>query len=743
MKGNVTYIKEKNGYGFILGEDKMDYFFHFSQLKNCNIDSLSEGDLLEFTPLNNNDKLQAANINRVIININVPSSTNTTQIKTSPGINPMFSSNHFTDEERNIISVLAKTFYVTNGGTTLNLGTTSTYRYCLIKPTDFFSEQFNLTREISVIFSDYETFEPRSFDAISEIYRRNTQKFRIDKICSIVISKDPSVVEKIYNILKHDLEMQVIIPFTYSELSLGNQTDLITHRFRTHFYDRDLFAFESPLKKDIYFFGRREYIHQLINRHNSAENSGIFGLRRSGKTSILQAIDRALKITNSMCIFLDCQDLYHFTWYKTLFFIINNIYSRTEMKLCNSEEMYTEENANFLFAEDLKAVISQSSQDVLLLFDEIEQITPELSLNENWKTGHDFIKLWQTIRSNFHKLGNKFTFIIAGTNPSAIETISFNGHPNPLYNQLKSDSYITPFNFENTKEMVNKLGGYMGLNFDDIVCARLTQDFGGHPYLIRHYCSSINRFISEKCISKPVKISSAIYNQVMPDFTQNSADNYCRFILTVLIDYYPEENIFLEQLALGNLTSTDITNQNPLLISHLIGYGIIENNKNVLDFRIEILKNYLSRKFTYKKLYLSDDEKWAEISERRNRIEPKLRTIVRTQLKVQYGSAAKQKVLDSMRNDLKTKYSHLSYEDLFNTDKCEIYFSQLGIMVENNWGNCFHNLFSKNKQVIKSYFTIINNLRSDCHAASINDSEMDSFRGAMSSLEKEINNYFS
>lgn len=60
---------------------------------------MSEGDLLEFTPLNNNDKLQAANINRVIININVPSSTNTTQIKTSPGINPMFSSNHFTDEE--------------------------------------------------------------------------------------------------------------------------------------------------------------------------------------------------------------------------------------------------------------------------------------------------------------------------------------------------------------------------------------------------------------------------------------------------------------------------------------------------------------------------------------------------------------------------------------------------------------------------------------------------------------------
>ena len=142
---------------------------------------------------------------------------------------------------------------------------------------------------------------------------------------------------------------------------------------------------------------------------------------------------------------------------------------------------------------------------------------------------------------------------MAGTNPSAIEQITINKHDNPLYNQLKAESYLPPFQVIDTKDMVNKLGGYMGLCFDDVVCAKLTQDFGGHPYLIRHFCSTINQYVNENRLTKPLIISMAIYDKVMPMFVEKSADNYCRFILNVLEDYYPEENRFLQELALGNL----------------------------------------------------------------------------------------------------------------------------------------------------------------------------------------------
>ena len=152
--------------------------------------------------------------------------------------------------------------------------------------------------------------------------------------------------------------------------------------------------------------------------------------------------------------------------------------------------------------------------------------------------------------------------------------------------------------------------------------------------MIRHFCSTINQYVNENRLTKPLIISMAIYDKVMPMFVEKSADNYCRFILNVLEDYYPEENRFLQELALGNLKDSDT--YDPQIIAHLLGYGIIENNQDVLGFKVEVLKNYLSRKYSYKRLNLTNEEKWAEISERRNRLEPQLRTIVKMQLRSKY-----------------------------------------------------------------------------------------------------------
>ena len=737
MKGNVAKKIQNRGFGFILGKDRKEYFFHMSALLNCSWDNIEEGDAVTFNNIERSGKLVAYKVEKYYGDYE----TSDIREKIYAGIHPMVKMDSFSKEEKKIIKTLGNVFYVTNSGEKIILGASSEYRYCLVKPTDFFSEQFNLKREIVVIFAEYEHFEPRTFDAISEVYKRNQQHFRIDRICSLIISKDDGVEEEIHHILKNDTEMQVVIPFRYSELQGGDCKTLIVKRFREYFYERDLFAFESPLKKDIYFFGRREYVHELISRHNSGENSGVFGLRRSGKTSVLQAIERAAQFTETVCVFVDCQDLYHYSWNIALFTIISLVNNKMGSLIDINKNVYTEDEANSQFALDLEEIIDKSKKDLLLLFDEIEQITPKLGMKENWRDGDDFVKFWQTIRSNFHKWGNRFTFILAGTNPSAIEQISINKHDNPLYNQLKAESYLPPFKVSDTKDMVNKLGGYMGMIFDDVVCAKLTQDFGGHPYLMRHFCSTINQYINENKLSKPITISLAIYNKVMPIFVEKSADNYCRFILKVLEDYYPEENMFLQKLALGNLNESDM--YDPQMVAHLLGYGIIESNQGLLEFKVEVLKNYLSRKYSYKRQNLTNEEKWAEISERRNRLEIKLRTIVKMQLKVKYGTNAKQKVLDSMRPDLKVKYHNLQYNDLFDPKKCEIYFNQLGNLIDKHWDACFKNIFSKNIATITAFFTIINDLRLECHTSPVTDEEMDNFRGTVTQLEKEVSNWLS
>lgn len=43
MTGTIKNVNMDKGYGFINGEDKKEYFFHRSALKNCSLGDLEKG----------------------------------------------------------------------------------------------------------------------------------------------------------------------------------------------------------------------------------------------------------------------------------------------------------------------------------------------------------------------------------------------------------------------------------------------------------------------------------------------------------------------------------------------------------------------------------------------------------------------------------------------------------------------------------------------------------------------------
>jgi len=732
-KGIVCRLHRRKGYGFIRATNGDEIFFHANDLINVRYEKLEEGNIVYFDAALIPQGYSALKVERQLEN------------KTTPGINPNAKLNHFDNSEKTIIKALARIFYLTNGGNILRMGIDSQYSYCLLKPTSFFSEQFNLHREIVLIFSNYDTFEPRTLDAISKVHLV-LPELRLDKICSVIISKDPQFEVKLKDLLKSNAEMQIVIPFSYSELlSLINNSrsfyDFVIARFRIYFYERDLFAFFAPLQKDLYFFGRQAYVQDLVNKHFSHENCGVFGLRRSGKTSVLNAVHRTLDRIDRKWVWIDGQLLSHMKWNASLYYLVQVIYQKFDLQLLHTKEEYTFEQAAVLFEHDMISCNEQlENESLLLLFDEIEHITFDIALSNHWKEGEDFIYFWRAIRAYYQKYPEKMTFIIAGTNPKAIETALIKGYDNPLFKQLSSDKYLGSFSVQDTKEMINKLGSYMGLHFDDIVCANITQEMGGHPFLIRQLCSEINTFINENSLSKPIIITKAIYDQVLPLFEENDLSDYCEMILNVLKLNYPEEHKMLECIALEDGATLASQGGNKSIFSHLIGYGLIEKSGGFFGFRNEAVKKYIQGKNKYCKFLKTDEEKWAEISERRNGIEPNLRKIVKLQLKSFLGEQkARTKVLAAMLPDKEKKYSTLSYNDLFDTKKCEVYFYQMSKIIIDNWKE-FSNVFSVNRPTFQSYTTIINNLRADCHASSVTELEMQSFRGAISCLEEEINN---
>lgn len=722
MQGNLYYIAESNNYGFITGTDEEEYFFHKKDLLNCKVDDLYEGDLLEFTEGKNEKGLCATNI-RKIGGVQIGQNGNV-----SPGINPLICLDHFSKAEKHIISELQKIFYITNGGKIIKIGQ-STYKYCLAKPTSVFSEQFNLQREIIIVFSDYLTFEPRSLDAAAQvIIETQRSTLRVERICNILISSDPNIELKIRDLLKNDLDMQVVVPFTYQEFENKIDENKILNRFREFFFDRDLFAQSAPIQKDLYFFGRRDYVQSLVNRAMTGEHSGVFGLRRSGKTSVLYAIKRALTRNKIKSILIDCQKMHLYRWNEVLYELLKDIATIYNQKINYTANEFTEKRATSLFHQELNRIIDDK---LVILFDEIEHLTFDISITDHWKNGKDFILFWQAIRSFYQTYPNKIAVIIAGTNPKINETPIIAGYDNPMYEQLTNDTFLPAFDLQHTSEMVKKLGGYMGMNFSDEVCTYLTTDFGGHPFLIRRVCSSINKYAQKK-LSKPLNVTKAIYNQAKNLFISSEADRFCELILHVLIQSYANEYAALKHLALsGDYSEVDTT-----ILSHLLGYNIVYESNGVYDFKIEIIKDYLNRTYKFENKNLSQEEKRTEISIRRNKVEQNLRKIIKTQLLSKYNQTiASQRVIVCLEAKYQAKATSLSYNDLFNPHKNNIFFKDLAKIIENNWG-CFVNIFNQKKQFTMAQLNIINDLRVDCHAIDISDTEFATFRAAITWLEK-------
>lgn len=653
----------------------------------------------------------------------------------------------FSVEEKEIIKFLSsKDWFITR---TENVQIAqSSYKLLLMKPSPSITNAFNLHREIVVAFSPYDSFEPRSIDAIEYL---NIQELRLEEICSVLISKDNDVEQKVSTILKSNQEARVIIPFSYSEIikNIKNK-DYLSNKFRKNFYSRDLFAIQDPLKKDLYFFGRTELIHSIINKHLSGENAGIFGLRKTGKTSILYGVERALERKKSISVFIDCQTLHLKPWNIALMHIIQSIQQKCSLKKADLKllDNYDKEHfvADYFYDDILTAYNKSGKKSILLIFDEVENITFDTSLSESWKSGNDFIKFWQIVRSTYQKYREKniFTYLVTGTNPRCIEKPTINKVDNPIFAQFPP-MYIPAFDISQTKEMLDKLGGYMGLKFNDIAGAKLVEDFGGHPLLMRQMCSFIHRSIDD---DRPCTINKTRYEKLKDKFysDENGFLKYAQMVLEVLDNWYNDEFQMLTWLSIGEIdTFNGLSELSPEYITHLSNYGIIEKSDEEYSFKIEALKLYLSNKNKYKKINLSTSEKQSEISTRRNNLEPKIRKIVRSQLLAFLGeNEAKKKIINELYGSKKVnEYMSHNYSDFFEPNKHNIYLKNLFELIRKNW-DCFKFIFDTNVEIFEAKSILINYYRKgDAHASKISDSDFQSFRGAMEWMEEKILNFLS
>lgn len=760
MNGNITSIHINSwgnrDYGFILGENGDDHFFHKKDLINCSMSQLQEGDPVEFIP----EPSQRKPGTMIAVNIRKRTTSAPTAIQyANPGIHRDVELEKFNQDEQAIIRSLAKALYVTNGGRELTVGTCS-YRYVLVKPTENYVVNFNFQREIPVIFSDYEALEPRCLDVAAHVAKGIPSALRLDRSCQIVVSRDSNVEERLGELLRDSNLSSVVIPFSYSEFISGEMTPAhILDRFRKYLFDADLFTTSQPIVNDVFFFGRRDYAMDVATKCKSSSYlCGVFGLRRSGKTSMLYAIQRQLENSGCPVVFIPCQEkLETLNWRDALYRVTEDI--RTVLGLDSSilaaDTVYAIDGAN-VFGEDMDAMLQGRSTPVVLMFDEIEAITFGVGETTGpWYDGNGFIHFWNVLRGYCTRPNSNLSIVVAGTNPmiNEVPVIGVARIANPMFQQLSASnqgSYLQPFDIPSTKTMIDTLGGYMGIKFNNSIPGKLVEDCGGHPYLIRLLCGQIYKYVREHELPRPFEVSKAVYETSRIEFEKsNDAESFYLMILEILQTSYPLEYNTLKILATNGDGQLSRVLDNAQIV-HLMGYGLIEKNGDRFAIRYDTVKRFLQGKYVFERTGLSFKEQALEINTRMNDCEPRLRALVRRTLNAHKKELnPKQAFLAAMAAHphvtkcQKDAAASLGYKDLFDpTVNHACYFLVLVFVIEQNYDTVFSAIFDEDKNTViaklKDRFNRYRQIPAhpiDEDAKNWNDEKFEQFRADMSWLE--------
>jgi len=397
---------------------------------------------------------------------------------------------------------------------------------------------------------------------------------------------------------------------------------------------------------------------------------------------------------------------------------------------------YDEKSAAESFETDILRIYSSKKPATsLFIFDEIERVTPGTASSAHWKDSTDFIYFWQTLRGFYQKHPQIFCYMLVGTNPSCIEASVLSGHENPIYASIPSQ-YVPPFTVEQVGQMVARLGDYMGLKFDPLIFSKLTEDLGGHPFLIRQMCSLINRKAS---LVRPTTIDKALYLAAKTDF-QESSKEYLEMMVHVLQDWYPDEYEMLRFLAQGDMESFDsFSKDHGNYTRHLVGYGLLQKSENGYSFNLENLADILRRKYKHERLHLTQEEKIQEISSRRVKLEKRLRTTLKATLRVTLGvKKAATAVLAAIPEQRRTTLQTFDLNALLDKDSSPLYLLELVNIIKREWAS-FENIFTIDKTKLLVILEEINSKgRPEAHAKAISEDDFTQLRLYFKKLEEQF-----
>lgn len=376
-------------------------------------------------------------------------------------------------------------------------------------------------------------------------------------------------------------------------------------------YRRDLYALNSPVKGRR-FFGRGKALAEIRDAVHTSTPIGIFGLRKVGKTSLLQEAAHRSTESGDIVLYVDLlrvpSEISDARW---LYWRLGNLLRdhcrqlplhEFRWRLGGVYKDYLDIPADLpvatAFDSDLTRLLQEIEKSslkprpkVVLLLDEVESLLPT-RLGRGFKGFFDFFSYLRGVCQET----KQFTLVITAANPSIAEIPQFDGRDNPVFNFFR-EVYLQLLEPSECAEMIKVLGKGMGIRYEnESVCNHIFYLTGGHPFFTRQLCS----FIAKKYQDRPLHVTKGMVDDVVERYIDLVGEKDFNEIFQRLSRDYPEERDACVLLAKsgGSLTMDQLSKnlkKSRLSLRHLEGYQVITIRDQQVSLSMELLKRWLQR----------------------------------------------------------------------------------------------------------------------------------------------------
>lgn len=442
------------------------------------------------------------------------------------------------------------------------------------------AEMFDAHLELQLVYAEYAEVEPRLLELVQ---RRIASNARVDHGLFMIASLDTEV-ERLLRRRRGE--------FAAIDLHLGDLgTDApdVRHRMSDVLTAVDHYDMTTPVHDPGGFFGRTAEFQQIISAIERGQSVGVFGLRKTGKTSLLNFVAGRRRDAGRAVVWVDISGLAGADDFRVR--LLEGAWHAVGQLNSNSDEMPRLRTLNrhgelkvgldlmrLHWLSDLEALSRYAGGRLEVFIDEIDQLHPERShLGE---AANDMLVALTQLRGMIQSANPQsgLVLVCAGVDPALFERpVLGSGADNLLYKLVRL-MYLAPLSREEMAEMVRDLGRRMGVRVrDHEVIDFLFDEYGGHALLTRKACSLATRRRQKDEI--PWHMSLDAVEQAAAQEGEGSPFRQAGEILASFGEWFHDEADLLRDLWSADSEERELGrmlyDEDPQRLSHAGPYGLV------------------------------------------------------------------------------------------------------------------------------------------------------------------------